>query len=174
MWCSHSECTGMSSHQHQLVVPLVVGERRQIELRHGEQLGVGARHPAAACGQVDSRVESAARAPASRSPRPRLGRGRVDLRPRLRNAGPPTRQISGGRPRRSSSGGARPARSATTAGGEPRQRERADQQAEVAQRHVVVVAQRQQVDDDAGQPGGDEVGRRTAGRRRPRGRRRSR
>ena len=42
--------------------------------------------------------------------------------------------------------------------GEPRQRERAEQEAEVAQRDVVVARERQQGDDDAAQPGRHHVG----------------
>jgi hypothetical protein len=41
--------------------------------------------------------------------------------------------------------------------GEPGHREGRDEQSEVAQRDVVVVARADQVDDDAGQPGGDDV-----------------
>ena len=43
-------------------------------------------------------------------------------------------------------------------GGEPRERERGEHQPEVAQRDVVVARVAEQVDDDPGEPCGDDVG----------------
>ena len=48
-------------------------------------------------------------------------------------------------------------RRARERGGQPGQGDGTEEQAEVAERDVVVVAEHEQVDDDPGQPGGDEV-----------------
>src|SRR6478609_4670259 len=59
--------------------------------------------------------------------------------------------------RRSSSATVDGGRYALSGRRQPSQRQRGEQEPEVAQRHVVIVAQHEQVDDDPAQPRGDEI-----------------
>ena len=171
MWCSQSDCTGTerastSSSYPSSLGKVVMRERRAgraSRRRRGPSGPASRARPSLSVSTPSAaRNAAAATSAAARSTARGSGTARSGVATASCSSRPATRSVRCGRV------------ASVEAAGETGQRQRGDEQPEVAQRHVVEAGDQQQVEDDAGQPGDDDVraqirrGRRRAARPRSR------